>query len=75
MDLGSVSNIGLVRHENQDRVAILNNGDFTFLILCDGMGGHFGGALASSTTITIFSDSFLNNLPKDEENNLDIYIK
>ena len=48
------TNIGVVRKENQDKAAVFEGTNFTFAILCDGMGGHEGGAHASSITIDTF---------------------
>lgn len=53
------SNIGVVREENQDRAHVFENEYALVAILCDGMGGHFGGSLASSITI----DSFRQRIP------------
>lgn len=50
------TNIGVVREENQDRAAVLENDEIIMAILCDGMGGHFGGSLASSITIDTFKN-------------------
>ncbi|MER5108813.1 PP2C family serine/threonine-protein phosphatase [Providencia stuartii] len=65
------SDIGLVRTENQDRVAVLKfqpSGklkDIIVVALADGMGGMEGGANAASITIsTLFSEMVKNsNLP------------
>ncbi|MGY5139732.1 PP2C family protein-serine/threonine phosphatase [Mycoplasmopsis gallinarum] len=54
LKFGKFTDIGTKRLENQDRVAIFCNEQYYLLILCDGMGGHFGGALAASTTINTF---------------------
>ncbi|MGL5519853.1 MAG: PP2C family protein-serine/threonine phosphatase [Metamycoplasmataceae bacterium] len=50
------TNVGVVREENQDRADVIENDNIVIAILCDGMGGHFGGSLASSITINTFKD-------------------
>lgn len=52
------TDIGVVRNENQDRAAIWNKDNITLAVLCDGMGGHYGGSEASSLTILAFERSF-----------------
>ena len=39
------------RSENQDRCAVLVDGETTLLLLADGMGGHARGELAASVFI------------------------
>ena len=41
------SHVGSVRSENQDYYGFERKGDFSFLIVLDGMGGHSGGFEAS----------------------------
>lgn len=52
------SDIGLVRNENQDRVGVWEKDHITLALLCDGMGGHFGGSEASSLVILAFEKAF-----------------
>lgn len=60
------TNVGVVREENQDRADVFENDFALVAVLCDGMGGHFGGSYASSITINTFKQrmEFLTN---DEE--------
>ena len=50
---------GLARNNNQDDVlgVVKENGDSLF-VLCDGMGGHIGGAIACKKCINIFKKDF-----------------
>lgn len=52
------SDVGVTRKENQDRAAVIQNGNITLAILCDGMGGHKGGSFASSITIEAMEKEF-----------------
>lgn len=61
------TNIGVVREENQDRAAVFENDYVLVAVLCDGMGGHFGGSLASSITIETFKNR-MNFLKSDADN-------
>ena len=50
---------GLSRNTNQDDVLSVTkeNGDSLY-VLCDGMGGHAGGAVACKRCINIFKNDF-----------------
>ncbi len=49
LELGGLSDIGLVRSENQD--ALLIHRDPVLIGVADGMGGHVGGQLAANETV------------------------
>ncbi|WP_029513377.1 PP2C family protein-serine/threonine phosphatase [Mycoplasmopsis primatum] len=74
MKYGRTSDIGTRRLENQDAVAILTNSDFSLLLLCDGMGGHYGGGIASSTTISIFEKEFKQNFPALDSSSIEPFV-
>lgn len=63
------TNIGVVRDENQDKANVFENDYVLVAVLCDGMGGHFGGSLASSITI----ETFKNRMNYLKSNNDNIY--
>jgi len=52
------------RQEQQDSVEIFEVEEKIFIVLADGMGGHKGGAIASSKLLQVAKDKFLfqNNL-------------
>ncbi|WP_373440344.1 PP2C family protein-serine/threonine phosphatase [Metamycoplasma equirhinis] len=57
------SDIGRVRKENQDRADIAFLSNWTLAMLCDGMGGHFGGAKCAELTIETLKNYFLQTFP------------
>ena len=59
MNSFSLTDKGLTRSSNQDDVITLNkgNGDSLY-VLCDGMGGHVGGAEACKRCINVFKNEF-----------------
>lgn len=55
----SVSDIGLVRKENQDDLSIIEHEGALLAFICDGIGGSNGGSVASSMTVDLISKDFL----------------
>ncbi|WP_444704962.1 PP2C family protein-serine/threonine phosphatase [Mycoplasma sp. 332] len=65
---------GKYRNENQDCASISFLNNWTLAILCDGMGGHFGGALCSQKTVELlvsyFQESFNDNIQFNDRKNI-----
>lgn len=57
-----VTDIGSKRVENQDCYGIYTVGAATLCIVCDGMGGHAGGATASGTARDVFVEAVRDTL-------------
>jgi protein phosphatase len=65
IEVGCLTDMGMVRSENQDDYCYYepeSDEDLLWkgrlLVVCDGMGGHNGGTVASRTTVQAIRDSF-----------------
>lgn len=65
MQTGYVTDIGKVRKINEDSCAANSVGDFPYIIVADGMGGHEAGEVASQMAIDVIENHLRHNLNND----------
>ena len=58
--IGGKTDVGATREENQDSIDYIQtpDGAWTLLVVCDGMGGHADGKLASSMAVDLIGRRF-----------------
>ncbi|MHA1575001.1 MAG: protein phosphatase 2C domain-containing protein, partial [Alphaproteobacteria bacterium] len=68
LKIGSKTDVGLQRKANEDSMIFFENENYSVVVVCDGMGGHVGGKIASSLACQTIKSAFLqSNLKKTEE--------
>ncbi len=67
-----ITDVGLVRDNNEDSYAVIKIGDYTILMVADGVGGLLHGEVASRTAIESASDFLENRLSSEEISNAEI---
>ena len=58
LQIYGLTDIGLIRKENQDCFSIKRGSRYTLAVLCDGMGGENSGKEAAEKTCSVFIDRF-----------------
>lgn len=56
MRVWSVTDVGLVRRENQDACAYREKAGYTLCVVCDGMGGPAGGRIAGELAVKLWME-------------------
>ena len=69
------TDIGLVRATNEDTYVYESKDDNNFIaFVCDGMGGHLGGAFAASTTANVLKESYNELDVSDTKRNVGVWL-
>jgi len=58
LKIGSKTDVGRVRKENEDSMIFFEDDNFSVVVVCDGMGGHVGGKIASSLACETIKSAF-----------------
>ena len=65
MKIWGITDVGLVRRENQDAYAVESRYGFDICVVCDGMGGAAAGKLASEIAVRAYREALGETLTED----------
>ena len=75
MKVVAKTDIGLVRSSNEDTYSYIQKDENNFIaFVCDGMGGHLGGAYASHKAIEIINAEYAMFDPKNPPKNMGVWL-
>jgi len=63
--VGATTDVGKVRKANEDSMAVFETANMKVFVVCDGMGGHVGGKMASETAIATIREFLTNHIILD----------
>lgn len=63
--VGKATNVGKVRKANEDSMDVFETANLKVFLVCDGMGGHVGGQIASQTAVATIKEFLTNNITID----------
>lgn len=71
----SLSDIGLVRNENQDDLTVLEHKGALLALVCDGIGGSKGGSVASKMVKDLMGQSFKKQAEFNHKEEVEYWFK
>lgn len=70
MEYFTITDTGRVRKNNEDNYYSQSTNEFSLFIICDGMGGHNAGEVASMLACDLISRNILENIHKTDPDDL-----